>query len=567
MFVVLASVIAASPAAGQPAASPLQMPDRSSPRAALLTFLNSTDKLAAYLAEEYLPSPTSAEFLRLPELAAAALDSLDLSHVPPSARRKAGGAAALALYETLSRIELPQWEQIPGAEDVHRDAGHPLERWTIPNTPITLLRVERESGAEFLFSAQTVSGASALHAKVRHLPYTRHVPVVRLAEILVEGGGWPIPFARIEALPSWLRRPVFENSVWKWIGLAALLGVYLVLLRFFYLVSLRDGGRPFLQALSRLALPLYVFLATPAAALVALVTINVFGPPAGVIGSVATLVMFASGAWLAWRTAPVVAEALIASPRIPTEGVDAYLIRISMRLLGLAVGAALLSVGADRLGVPVYGIVAGLGVGGLAIALAAQPTVENLIGSLSLFADKPARVGDFCRYGSEVGTIEAIGIRSTRIRGLDRSLTTIPNAVLSKMSIVNLAQRDLMLIRTTIGVRYETTPQQLRFLLARIREMLLSHPRIEEDAMRVRLIGFGPSSLDLEVYAYASTSLWPEFLGIREEVLLQIMEIVEESGTSIAFPSQTLYLATDAAMDSTKGASAWPSKDAVEAGT
>jgi MscS family membrane protein len=156
----------------------------------------------------------------------------------------------------------------------------------------------------------------------------------------------------------------------------------------------------------------------------------------------ATAVTFLAGAWMAWRLAPVIAEAIIASPRIAPESVDAHLIRVGAGVLGIAGAMTLLAMGADRLGAPVYGIVAGLGVGGLAIALAAQPTIENLLGGLSLFADKPVRVGEFCRYGDAQGTVEAIGIRSTRTRGNDRSLTTIPNAALAKMPIVNLAKRD-----------------------------------------------------------------------------------------------------------------------------
>jgi MscS family membrane protein len=213
---------------------------------------------------------------------------------------------------------------------------------------------------------------------------------------------------------------------------------------------------------------------------------------------------------------------------------------------------ALLTVGADRLGVPVYGIVAGLGVGGLAIALAAQPTIENLIGGMNLFADKPVRVGDFCRYGDAVGTVEAIGIRSARIRGLDRTLTTIPNAALAKMPIVNLTRRDQMLIQTVIALRYETNPEQLRYVLVKLRELLLSHPRVDPDPARARFIGFGASSLDIEVFAYVMTRDRAEFLGIREDILLRIMEIVEQAGAGFAFPSQTLYLGRDRGPDDGK---------------
>jgi MscS family membrane protein len=220
-----------------------------------------------------------------------------------------------------------------------------------------------------------------------------------------------------------------------------------------------------------------------------------------------------------------------------------------MRLLGIIAAAALLAVGAQRLGLPVYGILAGLGVGGLAIALAAQPTMENLIGGLSLFADKPIRVGDVCRYGSEEGTVEAIGIRSTRIRGRDRTLTTMPNAVLSKMPLVSLSQRDQMLIQSVIGVRYETSPEQLRYLLVKIREALLRHPKIHPDLVRVRFVGFGASSLDIEMFGYVKTTKRPEFLSVREEVFLQVMDIVNESGTGFAFPSQTLYFGRDTGLD------------------
>jgi MscS family membrane protein len=262
-----------------------------------------------------------------------------------------------------------------------------------------------------------------------------------------------------------------------------------------------------------------------------------------------TAVQYLAGAWISWRFATLVAEAIIASPRTPPEGLDAHLIRICTRLLGMVAGAALLAVGADRLGLPVFGIVAGLGVGGLAIALAAQPTIENLIGGLNLFADKPIRVGDYCRCGTDEGTVEAIGIRSTRIRGTDRTLTTIPNAALSKMSIVNLARRDRILIKSVIGVRYETGPDQLRYLLVKIREMLLGHPRIHPELTRARFVGFGACSLDIEVFAYANTRDRVEFLGIQEDVLLRVMDMVAESGTGFAFPSQTLYFGRDGGLD------------------
>lgn len=531
--------------------SPLAPPDRSSPRAALATFLEAGDALGSSVSREYLPSPSPADFRRLLELAELAVACLDLSEVPPAARPKVGRAAALALYETLSRIPLPASEDIPGPSQWETPAGGEPVRWVIPGTEIALARVENGSRTrEFLFTPQTVRDAASFRERVRGLPYSRTVPIAGLDEILVSAGGWMLPYPYIQALPGWLRVPVAGDALWKWIALVLLLGVsvwFLVLVSRF---SHRcDGKQRFRAALAQVTLPAVVLLGTPGLAYLTLVQINLHGATGGAIEMMAEAATYLSAAWIAWRLAPVVAEAVIVSPRIPTESIDASLIRIFTRLLGLGVGAALLAMGADRLGIPVYGVVAGFGVGGIAIALAAQTTVENLIGGLSLFADKPFVVGDFCRYGNDEGTIECIGIRSTRVRGLDRTVTAVPNAVLSKMPIVNLTCCDRVLLRSVISVRCETSPDQLRYLLVKIRSMLLGHPRIHPDGLRVRFVGFGACSLDIEVFAYAATMDRLEFLAIREDVFLRIMDIVEQSGSGFAFPSTTLYLGRDQGLD------------------
>jgi MscS family membrane protein len=154
-------------------------------------------------------------------------------------------------------------------------------------------------------------------------------------------------------------------------------------------------------------------------------------------------------------------------------------------------------------------------------------------------------VGQFCRFGDKIGTVEEIGLRSTRVRTLDRTVVTVPNADFSSTQIENFAVRDRMRLFTMIGVRYETTPEQLRYLLAELRSMLLAHPKVSADPARVRFGGFGAYSLDLEVFAYVMTSDWSEFLHIREDIYLRMMDIVERSGTGFAFPSQTTYLGKD----------------------
>jgi len=546
--------VVSAPALGQDQEHPLKPPDRSSPRATLKTFFDSGDQFGAFLAREYLPSPSRAKFDRAVSLGWKAVQCLDLSAMPPAARSEEGRAAALALYEALSRIPLPPFEQIPDANELASKPGAAPTHWVIPNTEIAFVRVKSgPHSGQFLFSPETVARAGEFYQRVRGLGYTRPVPLADLHEVVGTLAGWMIPHAWIQAMPAALRAPLAQQPLWKWIGLALVLGVFALFLSLMYRLS-QLGGRqhPFLRALAQFAMPTSVLVAMPVMVYLALVQLNLTGNVGSAVELAATAVMFLAAAWMSWRLAPVIAEAIIASPRIAPESIDAHLIRVSARLLGIVGSAALLALGADNLGMPLYGIVAGLGVGGLAIALAAQPTIENLIGGLNLFADRPIRVGDFCKYGDELGYVESIGIRSARIRGLDRTLTTIPNAVLAKMPIVNLTRRDRMLMKAVIGLRYETRPEQLRYILVKLREMLLAHPRVHPDPVRARFIGFGASSLDIEVFAYVTTREWGEFLAIREDILLRVMDIVEEGGAAIAFPSQTLYLGRDHPADGGK---------------
>ncbi|MGY5849844.1 mechanosensitive ion channel family protein [Salegentibacter sp. F14] len=208
------------------------------------------------------------------------------------------------------------------------------------------------------------------------------------------------------------------------------------------------------------------------------------------------------------------------------------------------------------LGIDVTTGLAALGIGGIALALGAQKTIENFVGSVTLIADRPIRVGDFCRVGEITGTVEKIGVRSTRIRTLDRTLVTIPNGAFSSDTIENFAHRDKFLLHTLINFRYETSPDQLRYLLAELRKILYGHPKVFEDPARVRFLGFGSSSLDIEIFAYLNALDYSEFLEIKEDLMLLMMDVVADSGTDFAFPSQTLYLAKDNGLSKEKGENA-----------
>lgn len=199
----------------------------------------------------------------------------------------------------------------------------------------------------------------------------------------------------------------------------------------------------------------------------------------------------------------------------------------------------------STIGVDVTTGLAALGIGGIALALGAQKTVENFVGSVTLIADQPIRVGDFCKVGDTLGTVEQIGMRSTRIRTNDRTIVTIPNGEFSSLKIENYAHRDRFWFHPILGLRYETTPAQIKTILADLRKLLKENPKVMQDSARVRFIEFGASSLNLELFAYVLAIDFNEYLEVKEELFLQIMEIIENNGSGFAFPSQTLYLAQD----------------------
>jgi len=245
-------------------------------------------------------------------------------------------------------------------------------------------------------------------------------------------------------------------------------------------------------------------------------------------------------AWGALRIVDVMArlaeERYAARPHVATAMVP--LVRRSGRLFvgSLAVIAVL-----QNLGLNVSSLLAGLGIGGLAVALAAQKTVEHLFGGITLVTDQPVRVGDLCRFGETIGTVEDIGLRSTRIRTVDRTVISVPNGEFAAMQIENFSRRDRIRLRATLGLRYETTPDQLRYLLVELKKLLLGHPKVHPEPARVRFVGFGAYSLDIEVFAYVRTVDYDEYLAVREDIFLRLMDVVNASGTGFAFPSQTHY--------------------------
>jgi len=199
---------------------------------------------------------------------------------------------------------------------------------------------------------------------------------------------------------------------------------------------------------------------------------------------------------------------------------------------------------------------AGLGIGGLAIGFGAQKTIENLFGGVSVLGDEVIRVGDTCRFGDRTGTVEDIGLRSTRVRTDERTLLAIPNGTVATINVENLSRRDKILFKTTLALRSETKPDHLRYVLSETRRLLYSHPKIESKTVRVRLTDIAPGSLNVEVFSYILTVDFNEFAAVREDLLLRMLDLVDEAGTGVALPSQTLYLNRDSGVEKEKAENA-----------
>lgn len=197
---------------------------------------------------------------------------------------------------------------------------------------------------------------------------------------------------------------------------------------------------------------------------------------------------------------------------------------------------------AQTLGYPISGLLASLGIGGLAVALAARDSLANIFGSLMIILDRPFQIGDWIKAGDLEGTVEEIGFRSTRIRTFAKTLITIPNSTLTNLAIDNFSRMPTRRIKIQVGVSYATTPEQMRQAVEQIRNLLRNHAAIDQEFFLVNFTDFGASSLDILVYCFTHTTVWGDYLEARQDVCLKIMDLLEELGLEIAFPSRTIYL-------------------------
>ncbi|NEO88402.1 MAG: mechanosensitive ion channel family protein [Spirulina sp. SIO3F2] len=539
---------------------PLAPPDRSSPQATLHSFIDNVNEGFAivdgayqdYLAEPgLLPSATvraqAEPGLIIFDRATACLDT---SEVPSRLERDVAISGTILLKEILDRIPLPPDSQIPDVEAVEHEPD--LVRWTIPNTEIHLVKItDGPLAGEFLFSAATVARLKEFYEKVKTLPY-RASETEGFYDLYIANPGQILSSKWIQRLPPLLKRLYGGQALWQWLSMVMvlLLAVWLP-----YQVLQWSWRR---MATVEPPQRTWETLIPAGVAIVNLIVVNyIIDAWINITGNMLflSLIVLETTLWTVvaitlFLLGNAVAETLISSPNINPQGLDASMIRTVARLLSSGVGTVILVLGIERVGISLVPVLAGLGIGGLALALAARPTLENVIAGLILLVDRPVSVGERCYFGGQEGTIEEIGLRSTRIRALDGDLISLPNSKFSELQLTNRTRRDRILLHQALGLRYETTSEQLHQVLTQLRELIVTHPRLLElkgsdREARVRFVKYGDYSLDIEIFVYVDTGLLSEFLRIQEEILLIIKEIVAAAGTDFAFPSQTMYLAQD----------------------
>ncbi len=512
----LPGVLGGTAQAQEPAAPPSDSLGRETPSGTVLGFLQAAQAGNYKIAADYLQISAVHRQARGPELASQLKVLMDRAFVGslrglstrPEGNPDGGGSEQQTIGAFAS-----------GDTDV----------------PVVLVRVaDPNSGKIWLFSAPTLSKVPELYDNLQAHQIEKKLPPVLVARLFL---GMPL---------------------WQWLGLLAAIPVafaigWLVvgLLAVPRHLWLKVKHRPNLHSFSRLATPLLVlFSAIAHRAMVAYLGLPLL--PRLYYYRTIGAVMVAGFFWFVLRATGLTTQRLrahaVTAGRTGTGTLALLGERLLKALLLIVAVLAILSI----FGFNLTTVLAGLGIGGLAIAFAAQKTLENLFGGISVLADEVIRVGDTCRLGDRVGVVEDISLRSTRIRTVERTVLSIPNGALAAMNVENLTRRDKILFNPTLGLRYETSLDQLRYVLANVRRMLYEHPKVESESARVRFASFDNNSLGLEIFSYVLTRDFAEFTAIREDLLFRIGGIVEKSGTGFAFPSQTVYFTRDKGLDPEK---------------
>jgi MscS family membrane protein len=460
---------------------------------------------------------------------ARAAKYLDLSKLSAAQRRKDGPELGRKLGEILNRdagFDVAELSRDP--EGGHTD-GLPADRERVDSFTVDGRSVDlemqrvtlRNKLSIWLFSSDSVERIPKLAQVTSDSPLEKHLPAPLVA--------WSF----------------FDTPLWRWIALALLVILAAGLSRLvcplvFRLIQpalKRIWPKSDWSEMEGFVAPLEVLLAS-AAFRIGMEWVNPSALVLPYLERGLSFLFFLGFAWLFMRTVDVIIRRLNIFLRSRHRSFSYSVLPLASRVLKITILLLMIAALLSSWGYNTTTIVAGLGVGGIAIALAAQKTIENFFGGVAVVSDRPVAVGEFCKFGDRMGTVEDIGLRSTRIRTPDRTLVTVPNGQFSSMTLENFDRRDKMLFHFMLNVRRDTKPDQVRELLSSISKMLAEHPKLEKSALPIHFNGIGTYSLDMEIFAYVLTRDGDEFNRIQQDLYLRILDTVEDAGTALALPTQ-----------------------------
>ena len=528
-------------AGAAPAVHPLAPPNTSSPRATLKTFLDTmNDAVRAYKAGRKDEAIARAN---------RAARCLNLAKVPPALRYVLGFYATLYLKETLDRIYIPPAEEIPDAKAVRTEK---ISSWTIPYTQITIALVKDKSSVRrFLFTSDTVRNAEKYYDAVKNLPYTPQSGGGALLHQLSTSGSLIVSKEFLERLPTWTRTEIYGQEAWQWTGLVLywLIGAAAIL--FLYKWGAEALGifdkrfsSNLKYAVGGLILPVAVILFARIGLWFMVYGLRFLNADAYLpIAMVFLVISYAGRIWLIGAVLNRIADIFVSLGGFAHGGVDDQLIRLGFQIVTvIIVGVMTINLGA-RLGLPTYSLLTGLGVGGLAVALAGREALSNVIGTVMIILDRPFQLGDYIDLpGGERGEVTQVGLRSTRIRTRDDILISIPNSVIANAKMINeSAPFSMSRIRIKVGVAYGSDLRKVESVLIAVadqNEAVLSDP-----APRVRFRSFGDSALELELLCWIGL---PAQRGRTvHDLNLAINEEFQKQKIEIPFPQRDVHIRTN----------------------
>jgi MscS family membrane protein len=455
--------------------------------------------------------------------------------------------AVTCLKEVLDRIDLPPESEWPDESHVEEQG---IQRWAIPHTEISIARVEEgPKKGQFLFSPDTVERAAEFYERVRHLPYQDRPTVTPdLIQFYQAEPGWMLPRRWIKSLPDWAHRRSAGQATWQWIGLSITLLVSLLLMATAYLIGMRksrwSGSSGLIRYLMTLAFPVIAMVVPLVAHYFVKDQLRITGDLlVGLtyildVAFLFALMMFVLGA------GNRLSAVIIATPWVKPRGLDAQLVRLTCRVLGITAAVVVLLEGGRMIGIPLTTLLAGAGVSGLALALAAQDTLKNVFGSIMISLDKPYRVGERIVVKGYDGVVEEVGLRSTKIRMLTGHLTTIPNEEMARSDIENIGRRPHIRRITDIPIPLDSPPEKIERAVQIVREVLDDHEGMApEFPPRVYFNDFNRDSFNIRLILWYHPPAYWDFLAFSQHMNQRIVEAFETDGIQFAPPTNVTYVA------------------------